>query len=65
MDIISSVGHSKSDLIRLLVMDGMWQYQSTNIVLWVPRDRANPMKKGLRAYIYHTKEIYDNDFIYV
>jgi hypothetical protein len=55
----SSMVHLKSDLVGLLIVDGMWQYSGHGIVLRVPRDNTNPTKNELRAWINHMELNYD------
>jgi hypothetical protein len=46
-DIISSVGHSRSDsIVPLVLCTVAMQYPSTSIVLQVPWDNINPTEKG-------------------
>jgi hypothetical protein len=47
MDIISGVGHLRSDSIVLLVLCTVaYNIRGTSIVLQVPQDNTNPTKKG-------------------
>jgi hypothetical protein len=47
MDIISSVGHLRSNLVKLLVLWTVaYNGRGTIIALSVPRDSANPVENG-------------------
>jgi hypothetical protein len=46
-DIISSVGHPRSDLVKLLMMNDSINIRGTGVVLQVPWDTTNPAGKGL------------------
>jgi hypothetical protein len=50
-NIISSVGHPRSDLVRLLMMDGIVHIQGIGVVLEVPPDSANLARKGLMSWV--------------
>jgi hypothetical protein len=63
----SSVGHPMSDLVGLLVYDGMHVYniRGTDVVLQVPRDSVNSARKDLIYWIDHMRNNYDFICIYV
>jgi hypothetical protein len=53
MDIISSVGYSRSDSVTQFMMDGRVHIRGTGVVLQVPRDNDNPVGKMLKSKVDH------------
>jgi hypothetical protein len=65
VDVISRVGHPRSDLVRLLMINGSVHIRSTGVVLEVPRDITNPTMKGLISCVDHMVLSYDMIYIYI
>jgi len=59
MDFTSGMGHSRSDLVGLLVMDSSIHIGGIDIVLKVLRDSANSTENGLISWIEHMELNYD------
>ncbi len=55
----SKVGHPRSDLVKLLMMNDSINIRGTGVVLQVLRDSANPVRKGLISWIDHVKLNYN------
>lgn len=58
-DFASSVGRLMLNLVGLLVYDSSVHIRSTDVVLQVPRDSANPTGKGLISCVDHMVLSYD------
>lgn len=59
MDVISSVGHLRSNSVRLLMMNNSVHIRGTSVVLQVHRDSANLAEKGLISWVNHMELNYD------
>jgi hypothetical protein len=59
MNIISSVGHPRSDSVRMLMMDSSIHIWGTGVVLHVPQNSSNPVGKGLISWVDHMELNYD------
>jgi len=53
MNVIHSVGHLRSDSVRLLIMDGSVHIKGTDFVSQVLQDNVNLAGNGLKSWVEH------------
>jgi hypothetical protein len=58
-DVISSVGHLRSDSVGLLMIEGSLHIRGIGVVLQVPWDSANSIGNGFISWVDHMVLSYD------